>query len=175
MARLGIPPLPAGDGAALVERATARMGALDTFRIEETLGPIDPPLLSRYELQAPDRLRFEVVGRSMMVRINESFYRRELPSGDWTKEQGPPLTVPFLIWDFPEQRAVRVVGEEVVEGVPTTVVSFFISIGGSPVWYRLWVDGDALVHRAEMRAEGHFMDHDYFDFGAPISIEAPVP
>ncbi|MGH2688768.1 MAG: hypothetical protein ACRDKW_08180 [Actinomycetota bacterium] len=54
------------------------------------------------------------------------------------------------------------------------MISFFEDRGGTPVWFRLWVDGDGLVHRAQMRAHGHFMDHRYFDFDAPFDIEPPT-
>jgi len=38
----------------------------------------------------------------------------------------------------------------------------------------LVVDGQGLVHQAEMRARGHFMDQRYFDFDAAFSIVPPV-
>ncbi|MBW3603048.1 MAG: hypothetical protein KY434_10175, partial [Actinobacteria bacterium] len=60
-------------------------------------------------------------------------------------------------------------------GVVTDVVSFFIDHSSGPIWYRLWVDDDGLARRAEMRARGHFMDHRYYDFGAPLTIRPPVP
>ena len=41
------------------------------------------------------------------------------------------------------------------------------------MWFRLWVDASGHVHRAEMRAPGHFMDHRYYDYDAPIPIEPP--
>ena len=39
------------------------------------------------------------------------------------------------------------------------------------MWFRLWVDASGHVHRAEMRAPGHFMDHRYYGYNAPITIE----
>jgi hypothetical protein len=65
-------------------------------------------------------------------------------------------------------------GKEEVDGIRTTVLSF---IGGSrniPIWYRLWVDSEVLVRRAEMRAQGHFMDHLYFEFDGPPQVTPPV-
>jgi hypothetical protein len=53
---------------------------------------------------------------------------------------------------------------------------FSRSTGGNwdlPVWFRLWIDSGGLVHRAEMRAPGHFMDHRYYGFDAPIAIRPP--
>ena len=41
------------------------------------------------------------------------------------------------------------------------------------MWFKLCIDGDGLVRRAEMRAQGHFMDHRYFAFNEPVTIEPP--
>jgi len=89
---------------------------------------------------------------------------------------GSRLTVPTFIWDAPpraEYGAPRILGLEDVDGVPTRIVSFFVQVGQTPYWYRLWVDRDGLVRRAEMRGQGHFMDHHYRDFDAALRIEPP--
>jgi hypothetical protein len=65
------------------------------------------------------------------------------------------------------------VGRDRVEGVDTTVLSFVGGPGGTAIWFRMWVDPRGLVRRAEMRAIGHFMNHRYFSFGAPLQIEPP--
>jgi len=57
--------------------------------------------------------------------------------------------------------------------VRTTEIAFAGGSSDLPVWFRMWVDASGLVHRAEMRAPGHFMDHRYFDYDAPITIEPP--
>jgi hypothetical protein len=67
-----------------------------------------------------------------------------------------------------------VTGEETVDGVPSRVVSFFERASGLPVWFRLWVGGDNLVRRAEMRAPVHFMDDLYSGFDQPVQIEPPT-
>ena len=88
---------------------------------------------------------------------------------------GPPVPVPSFIWDyFKPLIDPHVMGSASIDGVDTTVVAFFGHAGDTGVWFRLWIDGDGLVRRAEMRANGHFMDHTYFDFGAPLSITPPV-
>ena len=69
--------------------------------------------------------------------------------------------------------APRIVGAERVDGVRTEVVAF-AGTGSLSIWFRLWVDGEGLVREAEMRAQGHFMNHRYFDFDAPIEIEPPA-
>ncbi len=169
-----LPSLPAPDGTELIEKMGAAMDELDSLRYEETFGPADPPIRSDAALVAPDRLRFEVhpFDRTT-IRIGDVTYRRE---GDepWTVSRGPKVSVPSYIWDYSGKTGVRIVDEQQVDGTPTEVVSFFVLVGDDlPIWYRLWVDADGLVRRAQMRAQGHFMDHRYFDLDAPISIAPP--
>jgi hypothetical protein len=68
----------------------------------------------------------------------------------------------------------HIVGADTVDGVQTQVLTFFLDLPQTPVWFRLWADADGLVHRAAMRAQGHFMDHRYTDFDAALSIEPPI-
>ena len=95
----------------------------------------------------------------------------------WQAEQfGFSADVPQFVWDVTPAApldAARIVGAERVDGVDTQIVSFFTRSGAARVWFRLWIDGDGLVHRAEMRAQGHFMSHHYYDFDSPFTIEAP--
>lgn len=66
------------------------------------------------------------------------------------------------------------VGAKAVDGTATQILAFFADVNGSPIWYRLWVDAEGLVHRAEMRARGHFMDHRYSRFDIPVEIAPPT-
>jgi hypothetical protein len=68
----------------------------------------------------------------------------------------------------------RIVGTEVVNGKWTTELSFYGPNQGAPVWFRLWIDRHDYVQKAEMRAEGHFMNHLFSHFNAPNSIRPPV-
>lgn len=169
-----LPQLPAPPGDALLEQATRRMRALETYRIEETLGPADPPLRSDYAVQAPDRLRLEMETGQHTVRVGDRMFTRRAADEDWEIRSVPMLEVPSHIWDHPGAVAVRVVGRDTVDGAPTDVITFMIQVAGSPIWYRLWVDEEGLVPRAEMRARGHFMDHRYHAFNEPVDIQAPV-
>ena len=85
--------------------------------------------------------------------------------------------VPGFEWDprvsGADAQPARIVGQATVDGVDTRVLAFFDGTPQTPVWYQLWVDGDGLVHRAEMRAQGHFMTHRYVDFDAPLSVDPP--
>lgn len=174
-----LPELPAPDGDAVVEQMMDRMDRLTSYRLDETLSSGLAVVRSAYAFQAPDRMHAEIMqgnGGSETVWIGSSRYLRKLPNGSWTVEKGgPPPRVPSFIWDFVRSLLdARVVGSEVVAGTPTRVVAFFGDGGGLPVWFRLWIDPRGLVHRAEMRAQGHFMDHRYYDFDQLIRITPPT-
>ncbi|MGH9013222.1 MAG: copper resistance protein CopC [Acidimicrobiia bacterium] len=174
-ATFALPRLPAPDATSLLDRFSRRMDALDTYRLEEVFRPANPPIRSRWTIVAPDRLHIDFATGAETVRISSTTYSHE-PGQPWERSQGPQLKVPSHIWDVPERRAAHIVGTEPVDGVTTQILSFVASTsteGGSPIWYRLWVDDSGLVRRGEMRTEGHFMDHHYLDFDAPLTVEPP--
>jgi copper transport protein len=176
----GLPLLPAPDGGALLARMQARMHHLATLRYTEVLssGLAGAPLRSSYQQQAPDRLRVQTSVGSQSVWIGTTMYLRRHPSEGWiTQPHGTPYTVPSFVWDYLPSQLLdpRIVGTAQVDGVATKILSFYGPTGSSPIWFRLWVDADGLVRRAEMRAPGHFMDQRYGDFDAHLVIEAPSP
>lgn len=150
------------------------MRALTAYRVEEELGPLDPPLQARYAFQAPDRMRFELDTGQRTIRIAQHAFTRRPGEEEWRIRTGSALDVPDHIWDYPDPVAVREVGVADIDGVATRVVAFFLRANDHPVWYRLWMDEDRLVRRAEMRASGHFMDHRYLAFDEPVDIHRPV-
>lgn len=174
-ASLRLPRLPTADGGELVERATARMTALDSYRVQERLGPADPPVRSRLRIAAPDRLRMVTEPGRVLVRIDDRIYSRGPDARWWNSRRAPSLEVPDHIWDEDDAApvAARIVGSDRIDDTPVDVVAFFLHTGGHAVWYRLWVDEDDLVHAAEMLTGGHFMHHRYFAFDEPVTIEAP--
>lgn len=171
-----LPDLPAPDGTAVVDLVSDRMSRLTSLRYEEVLGPADPPVRSTVEMVAPDRIRVIVENSGTeQIRIADTFYLRESPTQPWQVSEGPVVRVPAYVWDSPGRTAVTVIGSEQLGTTPTALVSFFVNAGiDIPIWYRLWVDETGLVHRAEMRAEGHFMDHTYTGFDTTISITTPT-
>ena len=97
------------------------------------------------------------------------------------EDAGIPLQVPIYVWDPRPPAAtnsfvgVHIVRGENLDGVDTHVLAFFEQLGVNyPFWFRLWADADGLVHRAEMRGQGHFMDEHYTDFDAPFTIQPPT-
>lgn len=172
-----IPALPAPEGGGLLASVQRRMHELRTYRLAEVLSSgLSRSVRADYAFQAPDRMRV-VVGppSSTRVVIGSRDYRRSGRHGSWkVLRGGPSIPVPAFIWDsFRPHMDPVVVGSERVDGVPTRILAFFGRAGSTPVWFRLWVDGEDLVHRAQMRADGHFMDHTYYDFDGAFSIEPP--
>lgn len=178
VATFEIPRLPPPDGSSLVARMMTDMHELKTYRYDETLSSGLAVIRSRYAFEAPDSFESTVTQSSSVTRTVWIGRTRYLKQGDgpWQVQRGgPEQHVPTFIWDFFRPFIdARIVGRAVAEGVPTRIVSFFGDTGGTPVWFRLWIDRDGLVRRAEMRAQGHFMDHRYYDFDAPIRIGRPI-
>lgn len=174
-ARFEVPELPAPDGAPLLEVMRTRMGRLRAYRIEEVLRPADPPIRTLYSFASPDRMRIESSTGFEVVSIGTTQFRRERGAASWeVSENAPAIRVPFFIWDTFPPSAARLLTRAAVEGIDTQVVSFFAGESSTPIWFRLWVDSEGLVRKAEMRAQGHFMDHRYYDFDEPLAIERPV-
>ena len=176
-----LPALPAPDASALLQHVQDRMHRLRTLRSDETLGPAAPPLETHYAFQAPDRMQMDIGNGSHTIFVGPTRYMRNDQTGtSWQAEDaGIPLTVPTFVWDPNTQSTgfvgAHVVGGDNVDGADTQVVAFFESLGPPyPVWFRLWTDADGLVHKAEMRGQGHFMDEHYTDFDAPFDIQPPT-
>jgi hypothetical protein len=174
-----LPALPAADGTALLQLVQERMHRLRSYRIEEVLGPATPPLQLTYAFQAPDRMRFDLATGSQTIFVGPTRYTRHDPSSAWQSEQiGVSLTVPSFTWDpgpaTEAPVAAHVVGSREVDGVPAQILAVFQGIPNAPLWFRLWVDAEGLVRRAEMHAQGHFMDDHFTDFDAPLVIEPPT-
>jgi hypothetical protein len=93
------------------------------------------------------------------------------PGEAWSTEPGvTPHTEQSFAWDYPPTQLLdpRIVATAQVDGVATKILAFFGPSESAPIWFRLWVDRDGLVRRAEMRAAGHFMDQRYDDFDVPF-------
>jgi hypothetical protein len=179
VASFRLPLLPAPDGGALLARTQRRMHHLSTLRYTEVLssGLGGSPLRSSYQQQAPDRLRVQTSTGSQSVWVGKTYYLQRHPGEGWIAQPGgTPYTVPSFVWDdLPTQLLdPRIVGTTRVDGVAATILAFYGPTGSSPIWFRLWVDPNGLVRRAEMRAPGHFMDQHYGGFDAELAIGPPA-
>jgi hypothetical protein len=175
-----LPALPTPDGNTLLQQMQDRMHRLCTFRSDELLRPAATPVETLYAFQAPDRMQMDISNGSHTIFVGGTRYMRDDRSGSaWQAEDaGIALPVPTFVWDQRGPAAAfvapHIVGTENVDGTSTQVLAFFENLGQYPFWFRLWADADGLVHRAEMRGQGHFMDEHYTDFDAPFTIEPPT-
>jgi hypothetical protein len=173
-----LPALPAPSGDELLQKTIGAMGALTSYRLQEDLtSGLGTTVHATYTFAAPNSFESDVEQQGSAFRtvwIGDTRYTRE-GNGPWKVERGAPaVPVPTYIWDsFRPYQDVRTLGRATLGGVRTTEIAFAGGTSDLPVWFRLWVDSSGLVHRAEMRAPGHFMDHRYFDYDSPITIEPP--
>jgi copper transport protein len=177
IAAFTVPPLPAPDGAALVRRAATALHAVRSYAMHETLtSGGSTTVVTDYQAMAPDRLEWVEATGVATISIGTTRYDRDGPGGAWTRQDGSPsIAEPQYVWDaFTPYLGIHVFGEEAVDGTATTVVGFFGGDASTPVWFRLWIDAVGLVHRAEMRAPGHFMDETFTEFNsAPVVTPPP--
>jgi hypothetical protein len=168
--------LPAPDGAGTLAEAFAAEERINSVRLEETLRSQvgSPPIVAHYVFQAPNSFTFTANG-SHEIDIGAQAYRQDQPGRPWTVEStgaafGWPS--PYFRQAWANATAARIVGSDVIDGVPSHIVAFVRP--DLPAWFELWVgDSDGLVRREEMRAEGHLMQHDYTAFNAPTAITPP--
>lgn len=169
-------PLPAPDGSAALARTVVAEEGLKSGQMTESVRGRagDPPFLSTYRFQAPDRAEIALPD-STEILIGEQGFRRS-GNGAWEKFSFP---APGFSWPTGYYRdfwagaaAARIIGSATMNGVPSLIISFVRP--DVPAWFRIWVSkADGIVQREEMRAEGHLMDHTFADLNDPISVQAP--
>jgi hypothetical protein len=168
-----VPSLPAPDALSVVDRAQQVMHALRTYRLNETLRPARVPLSVTYAFQAPDRLSYDVSGGGQTVIVGPEQYSRDSATAPWHAEAMPSVQVPDFVWDGSRVVAPRMIAPPGDESSPLQEVTFFENQEGVPVWFDLSIDQQGLVEHASMRAQAHFMTHDYYDFDAPLTVDPP--
>ena len=166
-------PLPAPPGQDALARALAAMNQLTSAALAERLrSEVDAaPVVADYRFRAPDTFAYTVNG-TQRVTVGDRTYERDQPGGPWTADQGGDFTWPggYFSAFWGPGVAARLVGHDHLDdGTDTDIVAFVRP--EVPAWFRVWVDrSDGLVHREEMRAEGHLMDHQWTSFDQSVDI-----
>lgn len=170
-----IPPLPAPNGDAELAQMQRQMHSLGAYHATETLTSGGPVVASEYSSVAPDRSVWAVNGVTNNIWIGTTQYTRAGTDQRWQVSTGlPDNKVPSFVWDyFAPLSNAHIVGQDMVGGLPTTVLAAFGNRSGTPLWFRFWVDATGLVHQVYMDAPGHFMVDDYLTFNAPVHIVPP--
>ena len=152
-------------GEALLARALKTMDSLQAYRFLETLTSGRGGVVSRYEVQAPNRLSLRTKGyRSVIIGRTRWDYH----DGAWERGPFPGLKVAdVLMWSH--ARHARVVGRR-PNGVTELAAFGLLPV---PAWFRLAVEPTGRVVEAEMIAPSHFMVHRYSDFNGRFAIKAP--
>ncbi len=172
-----LPRLPAPDGTALLERATAQMDRVHSYRVNEVLSGIR----SAYVYARPHAMWLRTWfgdGPQDTLWLGSKVYVRSSPGAPWKlRSEGALVPVPYFAWTpFEPFVNAHVVEHRSLGGVPVTRVSFFGGHGDNPetVWFTLWIDrATGRVLRSQMWAPTHFMDDRYHAFDQPVDMPHP--
>jgi hypothetical protein len=158
----GLPP----SGAEVFARAKRTMDALRSYKFSERLSSGAATVLTKIDVQAPNRMRVDISNGYRSVIIGKT--RWDYNHGRWERTSFPGLNVDdVLMWR--QAKNPRVVGRQ---GKLTELAAF--GLQPVPAWFRLTVNPSGHVVEAEMVAPSHFMLHRYKDFNGPVSIKPPA-
>ncbi len=161
----GLPARLPPSGEALFARALRTMDGLRAYRYLETLTSGKGGVVTRYEVQAPDRLSLRTPGYRSVI-IGRS--RWDHLGGRWQRASFPGLKVTeLLVWS--QARHARVLGRR-PNGVTELAAFGLLPV---PAWFKLAVAPSGRVVEAEMIAPSHFMVHRYSDYNGRIAVKPP--
>ncbi len=153
------------NGEMVLARALKTMAGMRSFRFSEKLSSGGKPLVTAFDVQAPNRLRLRTSNGFRSVIIGRT--RWDYQNGRWQRSAFPGLTVAqTLMWHNAKQ--ARIVGHRV-----RAVELAAFGLLPVPAWFRLTVQPSGRVVEAEMIAPSHFMVHRYSDFNNGPSIRPP--
>jgi copper transport protein len=181
LATFAIPEhLPAPSGAALLTKLEAAMQQLTAYAVDETLIGASPvsgivTVHSTFGSDAPDRSKVTINGTSTSIWIGTSLYTQSAPGQPWSRQTTPAITIPYFVWDYFQPLSnAHVLGQAVIGGVPTTMVSSFGNSQATPIWFTFWIDAAGRARQVAMDTPGHFMTDTYTSYDKPIPIEPPT-
>jgi hypothetical protein len=155
----------------LLERAQRTMRALTSVREEEvvTSGP-GTRAVTRYKLQAPDRMSFATGRGVQTVQIDRAQWVRT-PGTPWRRSEIPG-GIPFRTRSWfrwtPYAPTVQLLSER------RGTAELALADPATPVWIRLTVDTrTGRVLRERLTARARFIERRFHAFDAPIRIEPP--
>jgi copper transport protein len=170
-----IPALPAPSGDDLLAKLETAMKALTAYQYKEVLSTGTATISGAYSSDAPDRTTWTINNAGTIVWIGTTLYTQDAPGEPWHRQTSPIATVPSFGWDFfrPLTNA-HVIGHELLDGVPTTMVASFGNSQSTPIWFTFWIDATGRVRQVAMDAPGHFMIDTYTSYDKPVDIVAPI-
>ncbi len=171
-----IPWLPAPSGDALLAKLETAMKALTAYQYNEVLNPTTENIRGSYSSVAPDRTTWTVKNAGTIIQIGTTRYVQNGPGQPWDRQSSPAATVPSFTWDyFRPLTNAHVIGREMLDGVPTTMVASFGNLQSTPIWFTFWIDdATGRVRQVDMDAPGHFMTDTYTSYDKAVDIVAPT-
>ncbi len=168
--RLQIPAQMPPGAESLFHTARARMLRLRSLEMNETLGAgLSKPVVSRWWFQAPDRMRYAIVGGERAVVIGTR--RWDAVGRKWQQSSTSRLRFPAFSWEH--ARGARLLGRSTLDGVPVRIVAARTPGADLPTWFLLDVTAHARVLRARMLTTAHFMTDTYSRFDSAPAIRPP--
>jgi copper transport protein len=116
-------------------------------------------LVSRWRLEAPNRVAYTIQGGGQAIVIGAHRWDRESPHGRWVESAQSPLTQPAVPW----RRATniwQISTHDIVFVDPTIPAYFDLQFGEKP-------------YALHMIAAAHFMTDRYVSFGSARRLHAP--
>jgi hypothetical protein len=159
-------PRVAPDATAVMERATRAFRGLRSVAYVERLasGP-RVGIVSRFTLEAPDRVHYRIGGGTEAIVIGTRRWDRV--NSKWIPSTTPTLPQPAPIWGAPITNA------HVVSRTARTLTVTFLN-PSVPAWFDVRFDPRTLrPHDLDMIATAHFMHHVYTAFDRPRTIFPP--
>ncbi len=158
----------------MLKQADAQMNTLKSLRtIQDLNDGANGVVTTRYEYQAPDRMRFQVGGGGESIAIGGTQYYRDQDA--WIARARPD---PFVFPKFNNAGLVagaKLGRAEALNGIPAQIVEVTLSSSAGDVHYAYWIGTeDRFIHQYAMVAPAHYMMEYYFDHNAPVRIEAPA-
>jgi hypothetical protein len=163
---------PPPDAAALLARARAVWRSLRSLSFSESLasGP-GHVALSRWRVQAPDRIAYQVKGGWAGIVVGDTRWDKGPGAKQWVSSPQTRLTQPIPGWV--KVTDAHVLGSTTVRGRPAWRVSFYDP--GTPGWFTVRVDKTSLrIYQVRMTATAHFMRDDYGSFNTTPAIRPPI-
>jgi hypothetical protein len=166
---IALPARRPPSGAALYRAVRRQMAGIRTVQVDESLSNGTSGIRTRFAFRAPDRMSYEIDTGVKAVVIGAR--RWDFAGGRWDASSTEPIRSPAYIWEG--ARRPWLLGRQRVGARRVRVLSVFRNDPQFPAWFRLSVDDQERVVRAEMLSVGHFMVDRLSAFGQPVTITPP--
>jgi copper transport protein len=163
---------PAPSASTVVARTTRVYKKLRTLVIHERLASSPTQVVrTTYQLEAPDRLTYQIAGGPQAIVIGERRWDRS-PGHPWQRSTQTLLPQPTPFWTG--WTRAHLLGSARFRGRQVWIASFYDP--AVPAWFQLWIDKRSFrTLQLRMTAAAHFMHHVYGPFDAPFRIRPPRP